>query len=211
MASDQSVVDMLKKLGGSAGTITDIFLATEFAFVGVAAAAAGISMALRLASEERCGRGEPVLATATSRGSWLGANALHAFALPTALLVALGLVVALASGGQGDVPGVGGLLAAASARLPAVAVMVALALLAAAAVPTWSSAIGWGGLAAAFGLGELGSTIGLPDWLIEVSPFAHVPQLPGGDFRWAPAIVLCAIAAALTALAFTAYRMRDAT
>ncbi|MEO7269776.1 MAG: polyketide antibiotic transporter [Knoellia sp.] len=210
MASDQSVVDMLKTLGGSAGTITDIFLATEFAFVGVAAAAAGISLALRLASEERSGRSEPVLAAATSRNSWLGAHALHAFTLPTALLLALGLVVALVSGGQGDVPGVGGLLGAAAARLPAIAVMVSVALLAAAAVPNWASPIGWGGLAVAFGLGELGATIGLPDWLVKVSPFAHVPQLPGGDWSATPTIVMCAIAAALTGLAFTAYRLRDA-
>lgn len=210
MASDQSIVDMLKKLGGSAGTITDIFLATELAFVAVAAAAAGISLALRLASEERSGRGEPVLATATSRTSWLGAHALHAIGLPAVLLLALGLVVALASGGKGDVPGMVGLLGAAAARLPAIAVMVSVALLAAAAVPTRASAIGWGGLAVAFGLGELGATIGLPSWLVKVSPFAHVPQLPGGDFSVMPSAMLCAIAAVLTGLAFTAYRLRDA-
>ncbi|EAP97413.1 putative ABC transporter [Janibacter sp. HTCC2649] len=210
MASDQSVVDMLKKLGGSAGTITDIFLATELAFVGIAATAAGISLALRPAAEERAGRAEPILATATSRTSWLGAHALHAFALPAALLLALGLVVALVSGGQGDVPGMGALLGAAAARLPAIAVMVSVALLAAAAVPSRASAIGWGALAAAFGLGELGTTIGLPDWIVTISPFAHVPQLPGGAWSATPTIVLCAIAAALTGLAFTAYRLRDA-
>jgi len=209
MASDQSVVDMLKALGGSAGTITDIFLATEFAFVAVAAAAAGISLALRLASEERSGRGEPVLATTTSRGSWLAAHAVHAFALPAALLLALGLVVGLVSGGQGEAPGLAALLGATASRLPAVAVMVSVALLAAAAVPVWASAIGWGGLAVAFGLGEFGTTIGLPDWLVGISPFAHVPQLPGGQFSATSALVLCAIAALLTGLAFTAYRLRD--
>lgn len=210
MASDQSVVDMLKKLGGSAGTITDIFLATELAFVAVAAAAAGISLALRPASEERSGRGEPVLASATSRSSWLGAHALHAFALPTALLLALGLVVALVSGGKGDVPGMGALLAASAARLPAIAVMVAVALLASAVAPNRAPAIAWGWLAVAFGLGELGATVGLPDWLITVSPFAHVPPLPGGEFSATPSIVLTAIAALITVGAFTAYRLRDA-
>lgn len=210
MASDPAVVDMLKKLGGDAGSITDIFLATEFAFVGVGAAAAGISLALRPASEERSGRGEPVLATATSRSSWLGAHALHAFALPAVLLLALGLVVSLVGGGQGEVPGMGALLAAAAVRLPAVAVMVAAALLASAAAPTWAPAIGWGALAIAFGLGEVGTPMGLPDWLIKVSPFAHVPQLPGGDFSAMPLIALTAIAALITAAAFTAYRLRDA-
>lgn len=210
MASDQSVTDMLKALGGSAGTITDIFLATELAFVAIAAAAAGISLALRLASEERSGRGEPVLATATSRTSWLGAHALHAFAVPAALLLALGLVVALVSGGQGEAPGLVEMLSASAARLPAIAVVVAIALLAAAALPTRAPAIGWGALAVAFGLGEFGSTVGLPDWLVAISPFAHVPQLPGGDFTATSSIVMCAIAAAITGLALAAYRHRDA-
>ena len=209
MASDQSVVDMLKALGGSAGTITDIFLATELAFAAVAAAAAGISLALRLASEERAGRGEPVLATATSRWSWLGAHAVPAFALPAVLLLALGLVVGLVSGGQAEAPGMAALVGAAASRLPAVAVMVSVALLASAALPIRGPALGWGALAVAFGLGELGSTVGLPSWLVRVSPFAHVPQLPGGEFTAMSSIVLCAIAAALTGLAFTAYRLRD--
>ncbi|KRE43793.1 ABC transporter permease [Knoellia sp. Soil729] len=210
MASDQSVVDMLKALGGSAGSITDIFLATELAFVAVAAAAAGISLALRLASEERAGRGEPVLATATSRNAWLGAHALPAFALPAALLLALGLVVALVSGGQDEAPGTVSMLAASASRLPAVAVLVAVALLASAALPIRAPAIGWGALAVAFALGEFGATVGLPDWLVKVSPFAHAPQLPGGNFSPTSAIVLCAVAALLTGLAFSAYRRRDA-
>ena len=209
MASDQSVVDMLKALGGSAGTITDIFLATELAFVAVAAAAAGVSLALRLASEERAGLGEPVLATATSRNAWLGAHTLVAFALPVALMLALGLVVGVVSGGQDDAPGTGELLTAAASRLPAVAVLVAVAVLASAALPTWAPAIGWGVLAVAFALGELGATVGLPDWLVQVSPLAHAPQLPGGEFSATSSIVLCAVAALLTGLAFTAYRRRD--
>ena len=209
MTSDPGVVDMLKMLGGSAGTVTDIFLATELTFVAVGAAAAGIALALRPASEERSGRAESVLATATSREAWFGAHALHAFALPAVLLVVLALVVAVVSGGQGEVPGVGTLLAAAVVRLPAVAVVVAIALLAVGAVPHLSSAIAWGGLAVAFGLGELGSTVGLPTWLIEVSPFAHVPQMPGGQFELAPTVVLTAIAAGITGLAFAAYRRRD--
>lgn len=210
LTSDQSVVDLLKQLGGSAGTITDIFLATELAFVAAAAAAAGISLALRPATEERSGRAESVLATATSRRSWLGAHALHAFALPAGLLVSLGLVVALVSGGRGDVPSAGALLAACVARLPAIAVMVAIALLASAALPRVAPVIGWGALALAFGLGELGATIGLPHWLIWVSPFAHVPQLPGGEFSATPSVVLTTIAALITGAAFAAYRRRDA-
>ncbi|WP_353950935.1 polyketide antibiotic transporter [Knoellia sp. S7-12] len=210
MTEDPNIVDLLKTLGGSAGTVTDIFVATELSIVAVVATAAGIAVALRLVSEERAGRGEAVLATSTSRASWLGAHALHAFALPAALVLVVSAMVGLLAGGQGDVPGTATLLGAAAVRIPAVAVMISVALLAAAAVPRGASAIAWSSLLTAFGLGELGVTFGLPDWLVKLSPFAHVPQLPGGDFIWAPTIVLCVIAAALTALAFTPYRLRDA-
>lgn len=210
MTRDPNVVEMLRALGGSAGTVTDIFIATEFSLVAVVATAAGIAVALRLASEERAGRGEAVLATATPRASWLGAHALHAFALPAALVLVVGAMVGLLSSGQGDVPGTASLVGAAAVRIPAIAVMVALALLATATVPRWSGAIAWTGLVGAFGLGELGVTFGLPDWLVKASPFAHVPHLPGGTFSATPTIVLCAVAAALTGLAFAAYRRRDA-
>lgn len=100
-------------------------------------------------------------------------------------------------------------MGAALARVPAIAVMVAIALLAAAALPTWSTAVGWGALGVAFALGELGATVGLPDWLIKVSPFAHVPQLPGGTFTWTPSVVMLAIAAVVTLAAFVTYRQRD--
>ena len=125
------------------------------------------------------------------------------------LLGALGLVVGVVSAGDGEAPGTVDLVAAALARVPAVAVMVAVALLAAAAAPSRAPALGWGALALAFGLGEVGTVVGLPAWIVDVSPFGHVPPLPGGEFEPVPAIVLLAVAAALTGLAHTAYGRRD--
>ena len=90
-------------------------------------------------------------------------------------------------------------VAAASARIPAMTLLVAVALLAAASIPTWAPAIGWSALALTFALGELGRTVGLPDRVIQLSPFAHVPNLPGGEWAWTPVLVTTAVAAATTA------------
>jgi hypothetical protein len=41
----------------------------------------------------------------------------------------------------------------------------------------------WGVLLVAFVVGELGTTMRLPSWVIDASPFAHLSQLPGGEFE----------------------------
>jgi ABC-2 type transport system permease protein len=51
--------------------------------------------------------------------------------------------------------------------------------------------------------------LSLPGWVLGVSPFKHVPQLPAAGFTVAPLVWLAAVAAALTALGMVAFRRRD--
>jgi ABC-2 type transport system permease protein len=44
---------------------------------------------------------------------------------------------------------------------------------------------------------------------MDVSPYAHTPRLPGGDFSATPVIWLTAIAVALMAVGFVGFRRRD--
>ena len=72
-----------------------------------------------------------------------------------------------------------------------------------------AAAAAWGVLGACVLLSVLGPLLGLPDWVLGLSPFDHVPQLPADDFSAAPLLALCAVAAALTALGMLAFRRRD--
>jgi len=69
--------------------------------------------------------------------------------------------------------------------------------------------VAWGALAACLLLLLLGSALRLDQWVLDVSPFTHVPHLPGGDLTWTPLIVLTAVAALVTAAGLAALRRRD--
>jgi len=44
---------------------------------------------------------------------------------------------------------------------------------------------------------------------MNISPYAHVPRLPGGDFTAVPLVWLVLLAAALTAAGLVGFRRRD--
>jgi len=72
-----------------------------------------------------------------------------------------------------------------------------------------AAAGGWGVLGACALLTLFGPLLGLPDWVLDLSPFQHVPQLPAAEFAAGPLLVLCAVAAVLTAAGMAAFRRRD--
>ena len=51
--------------------------------------------------------------------------------------------------------------------------------------------------------------LGLPQWLRDLSPFEHVPQVPATWFDAVPLVVLTVVAAVLTAVGLAAFRRRD--
>lgn len=209
MLTDPSVAQMLRRLGGGAGSLQQIYVATELRFVAAGCAAAGVALALRLATEERSGRAETVLAEAVSRGRWLAVNVVVAMVTPTVIVIGAAAII----GGLGhrlawDAPTVWQCVVAALACAAAIWVVVAAALLVVGVGPRFAAAA-WVVLAAAFLLGEFGSTLALPQWLIDVSPFAHMSVLPMGHLQVLPWFVLTVVAAALIAASFAVHRRRD--
>jgi ABC-2 type transport system permease protein len=139
---------------------------------------------------------EPVVVAAALLGSVvvLGANGLGA-----------GIADAINSDDGGQVLR---LLAAGLVPTPAVWVLVGIAVALFGLAPR-AVAAAWGALGACFLLSLLGPLLGLPDWVLDVSPFAHVPELPAADFSAAPLLALSAVAAALVVLGLAAFRRRD--
>ena len=72
----------------------------------------------------------------------------------------------------------------------------------------WGTAA-WAVLAVGFLLGEIGPTMNLPQWLVNLSPFAHLSQLPGGALAGTSAVVLLALGAGGVIAGGAAYVRRD--
>jgi ABC-2 type transport system permease protein len=67
----------------------------------------------------------------------------------------------------------------------------------------------WAALIVCLLLLELGALLGLNQWMVDFSPFAHVPKLPGAAFTATPLLWLTAGAAAMLAVGLAAFRRRD--
>ena len=73
-----------------------------------------------------------------------------------------------------------------------------------------ATALTWGALAVCFVIGLFAQLLNLPSWVVDLSPFQHVPAMPADDFALAPLLALTAVAAALAAVGLVGFRRRDA-
>jgi ABC-2 type transport system permease protein len=200
--------DYLQLLGG-VQFLEDAFLSTELTIAATIVSGYGISAALRMRSEEAQGRVEPLLVAGVDRSRFVVAHTGIALAGTTVLMALLGVCVGLAHGiAVGDADQVGRVLGAALARLPAVWVMTTL-VLALFGLSGRLTVLAWVLLVGFIVVGEFGPLMDLPSWTLEISPFAHLPSLPGGQAELGPTAWLLALAAALFVVGVLAFQRRD--
>lgn len=70
-------------------------------------------------------------------------------------------------------------------------------------------AVAWGVFAAYFALGQLGEAFELPNWVLDLSPFRHVPRFPAMDLWATPLLALVAATAVLALAGMVGLRRRD--
>lgn len=209
LLSSEAMRAYIAALGGEQG-LMDAFLAAAISIVGTIFGAYAVTTMLRLRSEETAGHTELLLSTATSRVRQAAGECVIVVASIIVLLTLTGAAFGLGHGIEvGDIPGnVGRLALAGLAQAPAVLVMAGLVLALFGWVPR-ATAAAWGVLVAFIVLGEFGALWELPQWLLDASPFAHSPRLPGGDVSWSALASLVAIAVVLAVIGTVGWRRRD--
>ena len=202
------------RLGGQAG-ITDAYLAAIMSLAGLAAAAYATSAVLRLRAEETGGQAEPLLATAIGRTRW-GLSHIAVAVAGTAVLlavagVAAGLGYGLRTGSAG--PEVARLLGAALAQLPASLAVAGAAVVLFGLAPRASVAGAWTVVGVLVLIALFGQVLRLAQPILDVSPFTHVPKLPGAAVTvrttGAPLLWLSLAVLALVAAGLAGLRRRD--
>jgi ABC-2 type transport system permease protein len=201
--------DIVARLGG-AGSIVDAYLASVMRIVGMVAAAYAVQATLRLRAEETSQRAEAILAGAVTRVRWALSHVAFAALGPAVLLTCAGVAAGLAHGiGTGDVGGqLPRVLAGALVQIPAAWVLAGIALACFGLVPRLAFP-GWAALIAFLLLDQLGEILQLDQRVLDLSPFTHVPKLPGADLAIGPLLTLTAIAVALGSVGLAGVRRRD--
>jgi ABC-2 type transport system permease protein len=206
---NKQLSDMLARLGGSSGLL-NAYLGAVIGLTGLVITAYAVQATLRLRAEETAGRLEPVLATRTGRIGWVLSHLAFAVVGTTLLLAVAGALAGVAYGSSiNDTAGqTGRLLVAALVQAPAAWVVVGIGAALFGLVPRLSG-LTWAALGACVLILEVGEILGLSHWALDVSPFAHVPKLPGAAFTATPLIWLTVVAALLGAVGLAAFRRRD--
>ncbi|GAA2458890.1 ABC transporter permease [Streptomyces macrosporus] len=199
---------IIEQMGGAEG-ITDAFLAALIGLFGMIAAIYAASAVLRMRGEETSGRAEPVLAGALPRLRWAAGHLLVAYAGSVALLVLAGLGMGVSHGlVSGEPDAVWRVTVAGLAQTPAVWLLAGATVLLFGALPRLST-VAWGLVIGVLVIGWIGPTLDLPQSVMNLTPFTHLPKLPGGDPTAAPYLWLLALGAGLTAAGLAAFRRRD--
>ncbi|MFE1584208.1 ABC transporter permease [Streptomyces sp. NPDC058737] len=195
---------IIERMGGQAG-LTDAFVSAMVGMLGLVAALYVVASVLRLGGEETSGRAEPVLAGAVGRLRWAAGHLVIAFGGAALIMLLAGLGFAAGYGHD-----LGPILGACLVQLPAVWVIGGAAVLLHGLLPR-AAVAAWAVAGAVLLLGWVGPALDVPQAVLDVSPYGHLPKLPGGEMSWSPVLVLLLIAGALVAAGLAGLRRRDLT
>jgi ABC-2 type transport system permease protein len=205
----KSMQKQIAKLGAGSIVTPTGYLSFVFTFV-VLAVSLFICTQLSAARQEESGQQlETLLALPVDRRRWLAGRLLLAASAAAAISLAAGLFTWAGAASAGTHISLPRLLEAGANALPTALLFLGIAALAYAVAPRSSTGIAYGLVTLAFLWHLVGSLLATPQWLLDVTPFAHVGLVPTQPFRTAAATLMIAIGAATALTAIAAFQRRD--
>ncbi len=210
--TSDAIAEYFTQMGGT-DALLDAYLAYCMGLFGLAVAGYAVQALLRTRTEEASGRLEPVLAAAVSRPRWMLSHLVCVLAGVVVLLLTAGVTVGLTYGLiAADLWGqLLRLTGAALAQLPAVIVLAGLSAALFGLLPRWVTAVSWASFMICLLLEQIGELLELPQAVLNLSPFAHIPNVPVEEVTASPLLVLSTIAIGLTVVGVLLHRRRDLT
>ncbi len=204
---NEALTDIIAAQGH--GSLVEQYLAMSARILALIAGGFAIQSALRVRGEETSSRADQVLATPTSRRRFAASHLTIAFGGTVVVLALTGLALGVSvTTVTGDSAALSDSLVGCLAFVPAVWVLIAIAVALIGLVPR-ASAGAWAVLGICFVIGMFGQLLGLGTVIEDLSPFQHVPEFPAADLDLVPLVALTAIAAGLTAVGLLGLQRRD--
>jgi ABC-2 type transport system permease protein len=209
ITTNPQFINLILQLGGNAG-VTDSYFTMMLALLGEVFAFYAILATLKLQSQESNKYSEMVLTSSVSRSQWAASNLIFAVLAPAMVLIifalTMGLSYGLISGNVSD--DVFRILGAALLYLPAVWLFTGISMLLFGLIPRLAS-LSWFALALVVIIDLLGEFFDISQWILDISPFTHVPRLMAGDSISGSLILLFVVAMVLILGGIWGYRRRD--
>lgn len=211
IAANPQFMNLILQLGGNAGP-ADSYFAMVLAFLGELFAVYAILATLKLRSQESKKYSEFVLANSVSRSKWAASNLFFAVLGPAMVVIIFalvcGLVYGLNTGNLShDLPRI---LAAAIAYLPAIWVFTGISIVIFGLIPRLTG-LSWAALGLIVIIDLLGEFFDVNQWILNISPFTHVPKLFAGDTIGLSIILLLGVAVMLIVIGLVGFQRRDIT
>lgn len=190
---------------GGGNVLLDSYVAMIFVIMAMVTGVPVILAATKIHAEEKRGRLEQIFARSLPRMKLYGAFLVVAVAESVALqfLLAAGLWATA----EGELL-LGEMIKPAFVYLPAIWLMLGIAVLLVGALPKLTALI-WAIFGYSFLILYMGRAMDLPEWTAKITPFGNIPQLPVQEFRLFPLLLMTALAILLSAVGMRRYSERD--
>jgi ABC-2 type transport system permease protein len=191
----EDIQRQFEKLGSGNIATPTRYLAFVFIFFILAVSLFACAQIGATRNEEEDQRLETLLALPVGRVRWLSGRLGLAVAGIALLSTVAGLLTWAGAASAGVDISLPRMLEAGANCVPVSVLFLGLAGLAHAVVPRASAGIAYGLVTVAFVWQLIGSLAGVPDWLVDATPFAHVGLVPTQSFRLGAAAVMVAVGA----------------
>ena len=193
-----NLTDLIRGLVGMWATVLGLVIAAYAAFrLGSARA------------EEASTRAELLLTRPVPRWRWLGGHALCLVASIVTLAAAAAAGMWLAGLVTGAPLTASDAIMAMANTTPVVMVFAGLGILTFGILPRLTVAVTAAVAVAAYILDMVGPILEWPDWMLNISPFHHLADVPVEPFGWGSAAWMVAISVVLAAIGVVAFQRRD--
>lgn len=209
LEEDQGFTDLLTAFGMDADDVMLGFVAMISVIIGLVIAVYAAFRMGATRSEESSERAELLLTRPLPRWRWLGAHVLTLVAAVLVLAVMASTAMLAGSVATGSRVSAADAYSAMANALPAIAVFAGLAVLVFGLAPRLTVPVAAGAAVVAYVIELVGPLLEWPEWVLDISPFHHLAQVPVDPVDVPAALVLTGIGVLLALGGILAFERRD--